>query len=323
MVGKLKLLKCCGEEMIRKIVMNLFLCCLCFISCAAQDYFANPSKNLFVNDDQIELMEHVTRTLHTPVFNAANPVLPPEKPWEGSVILQPGTVIYDEEDHIFKMWYNSLATRSKPDIHEFVCYATSTDGIHWTRPDLGLVEFHGSKDNNIVLQWTSWTLSVIKDAYASDPSRRYKLAYWNNYDRETKGMWVAFSPDGIHWSPEEHNPVVPMTASGDTFSVMQDPATHKFWLYHKSVIMPIRKVSRFVSDDFVHWKDDEHCAGTRWDETSPIQSFMGFPLFRTEISILDSYGCFTLIRNSWMFNWYPVAMARPGIEVFIGACFSH
>jgi len=99
--------------MMRKDVTKLFLCVLCFVRCAAQDYFANPSKNLFVDDDQIELKEHVTRTLHTPVFSAANPVLPPEKPWEGSVILQPGTVIYDEQEHIFKMWYNSLATRSK------------------------------------------------------------------------------------------------------------------------------------------------------------------------------------------------------------------
>lgn len=243
--------------MIRKIVMIAFIGGFCSMSCAAQDYFANPSKKLFVDDDQIESMDHVTRTLHTPAFNAANPVLTPEKPWEGSVILQPGTVIYDEEEHIFKMWYNSLATRSKPDIHEFVCYATSTDGIHWTRPDLGLVDFHGSKHNNIVLKWASWTLSVIKDAYASDPSRRYKLAYWNNFDRQTKGMWVAFSPDGVHWAQEENNPVIPMSASGDTFSVMQDPVTHKFLLYHKSVIMPIRKVSRLVSDDFVHWKDDE------------------------------------------------------------------
>ncbi len=241
----------------RRIIVNLLLSGACIASCGAQDYFANPSKSLFVDDEQIEHMEHVIRTLHNPAFSNANPVLTPEKPWEGSVILQPGTVIYDTQEHIFKMWYNSLATVSKPDIEEFVCYATSTDGIHWKRPNLGLVEFHGSKDNNIIFKWASWTVSVIKDIYAADPSKRYKLAYWNNYDQETKGMWVAFSPDGIHWTQEEHNPVVPMSASGDTFSVMQDPVTHKFWLYHKSVIMPIRKVSRLVSDDFVHWKDDE------------------------------------------------------------------
>src|ERR1700678_2715964 len=158
----------CGEEMMRNTVLAVFLCVFCVAGCAAQDYFANPSKSLFVDDDQIELMEHVTRTLHTPSFSAANPVLPPDKPWEGSVILQPGTVIYDKEEHIFKMWYNSLATRSKPDVEEFVCYATSTDGIHWTRPNLGIVEFRGSKDKNIVLKWPSWPLSEIKDTSALD-----------------------------------------------------------------------------------------------------------------------------------------------------------
>ena len=33
----------------------------------------------------------------------------------------------------------------------FLCYATSRDGVHWERPELGLVEFGGSKANNIVL----------------------------------------------------------------------------------------------------------------------------------------------------------------------------
>ena len=31
------------------------------------------------------------------------------------------------------------------------CYAESKDGIHWKKPELGLVEFNGSKANNIVM----------------------------------------------------------------------------------------------------------------------------------------------------------------------------
>ena len=34
----------------------------------------------------------------------------------------------------------------------YACYAESRDGIRWTKPDLGLVEFQGSTRNNIV--WT-------------------------------------------------------------------------------------------------------------------------------------------------------------------------
>ena len=34
--------------------------------------------------------------------------------------------------------------------HDLTCYAESRDGIHWTRPELGLFAFKGSKANNIV-----------------------------------------------------------------------------------------------------------------------------------------------------------------------------
>jgi hypothetical protein len=169
--------------------------------------------------------------------------------------LQPGTVIYDSEEQIFKIWYNSLPTVAKPDVEQYLCYATSRDGIAWEKPNLGLVEFKGSKANNIFLKWSNWTHSVIKDLHDSDASRRYKIAYWQTEDRGRCGIWVAFSPDGIRWTDYPSNPVVPCAATGDTFSVMQDPETRQFLLYHKSIIRPIRKVARLVSDDFVHWRD--------------------------------------------------------------------
>ena len=43
-----------------------------------------------------------------------------------------------------------------------LCYAESRDGLEWEKPELGLVEFDGSKRNNIVgedfkLAYVSWT----------------------------------------------------------------------------------------------------------------------------------------------------------------------
>jgi hypothetical protein len=228
---------------------------------------ADKGKSLFVDDIQTDSMQKVIRTLHVPARADENPVLKPDMPWEGSLILQPGSVIYDQDEHIFKMWYNSFATASKPDIQQLLLYATSKDGIHWERPQLNIVDFHGSKANNAFLSWCSWNHSVIKDDSDPDPSKRYKIAYWNWKTTGKEGVWVAFSPDGIHWKVYENNPVIPMAASGDTFSVMQDPATHEFWMYHKSAISSqpasvfggasLRKVARVVSKDFVHWKDDE------------------------------------------------------------------
>jgi len=42
----------------------------------------------------------------------------------------------------YHMWYAS---------HPGFCYARSKDGIKWEKPSLGLAEFEGSRDNNIVL----------------------------------------------------------------------------------------------------------------------------------------------------------------------------
>ncbi len=214
---------------------------------------------LFVDDFLIDRMERVTRGLHYPERAPENPIMKPDQPWEGTVILQPGTVLYDQEEHLFKMWYNTLPVKDKPDIEEFICYAVSKDGVHWDKPALGIVEFHGSAANNILLKWCYWNISVLKDAREQDQSKRYKMAYWNWHDRARRaaGIWVAFSSDGLHWKVDPNSPVVPSTASGDTFEVMQDPVSGRFWLYHKSPMEPLRKVSRLVSDDFVHWRNDE------------------------------------------------------------------
>jgi len=210
---------------------------------------------LFVDDFLVESLDGVVKSLNRPIKHPGNPLIRPDKPWEGYLVLQPGSVIFDEEEQLFKMWYNSLPSTDRPDVEEFLCYATSKDGVTWEKPNLGLVEFRGSKANNIFLKWSAWTHSVIKDSHDTDAGRRYKLAYWQTHDRGRCGVWVAFSPDGVRWTDYPDNPVVPCSATGDTFSAMQDPASKKYLLYHKSTIRPIRKVARLVSDDFIHWKD--------------------------------------------------------------------
>jgi hypothetical protein len=41
----------------------------------------------------------------------------------------------------------------------FLCLARSVDGQTWTKPKLGLVEFAGSKDNNIVIDMGGLTVN--------------------------------------------------------------------------------------------------------------------------------------------------------------------
>ena len=64
------------------------------------------------------------------------------------------TIIQDEGK--YKCWYGFLPLKrsSKPPLHQFnqhMCYAESTDGFKWTKPNLGLFEYEGSRNNNIVM----------------------------------------------------------------------------------------------------------------------------------------------------------------------------
>ena len=212
--------------------------------------------NLFVDDFLVERLDKVWRSLGRGRKPAENPIIKPDRPWEGYLVLQPGSVIYEPDQGIFQMWYDTLPRKGNSDIQQFVCYATSKDGIHWEKPELNHIEFRGSKANNIVLRWNNWNHSVIRDPEDPDPNRLYKMLYWQTNEREKCGIWAAFSPNGIHWIDFEKNPVVPCWATGDTFAVMKDPVSRKYWLYHKTSPGGPRKVSRLVSEDFIHWRDD-------------------------------------------------------------------
>ena len=47
-----------------------------------------------------------------------------------------GSVIYDKEENIFKMWYLGDAGDSREYFEKryFICYAISSDGIRWEKP---------------------------------------------------------------------------------------------------------------------------------------------------------------------------------------------
>lgn len=217
---------------------------------------------IFLDDFLIQRSEGVWRSVNHPKKFAGNPVIKPDRPWEGYLILQPGTVLFDKAEGKFKMWYLAAPSKWRPPSKGgswddcFLCYATSEDGLAWEKPDLGLTEFRGSRANNIILTKVNWDHCLVEDKNDPDSSKRYKLLYWQSWDKEHCGIWTAFSSDGIHWQNPLTYPSVPCSATSDTFSVMRDPVSKQYFLFHKTVLGRIRKVSRLVSDDLINWRDD-------------------------------------------------------------------
>src|SRR5690606_10979930 len=111
-------------------------------------------------------------------------VLVHDEPWEGS-----GSGFYSifKDGEKYRMYYKAwqhTASKDGSTVHPSYCaYAESTDGINWHKPNLGVVEFNGTKNNNIVL--TSGKISgfnlhaglpaVFKDSNPGVPNdERYK-----------------------------------------------------------------------------------------------------------------------------------------------------
>ncbi|MAG37564.1 MAG: hypothetical protein CL878_15110 [Dehalococcoidia bacterium] len=116
-----------------------------------------------------------------------------------------GTVIPIED--ALHMWYMGSGSVDGPREYR-ACYAISRDGVHWVRPALGLVEYNGSRANNLIdFREGRAGLAAFPILYEPDdpdPDRRFKVAFeCGEYQAKVS---VAFSPDGLRWTESPHNP---------------------------------------------------------------------------------------------------------------------
>src|ERR1043166_7737626 len=83
-----------------------------------------------------------------------------------------GSVLYDPQAKLYKMWYEDVA-----DGAGWIYYAESKNGKTWTKPNLGLVAVSGSKTNNCIIDHAELP-KVFLDPNDFDPAGRMKMALW-------------------------------------------------------------------------------------------------------------------------------------------------
>ncbi len=188
---------------------------------------------LFVDDGVIAGKENVTRTYHAFEKHPGNPVLVPDKPWEGHTAYVYGTVLPGEDGAGYRMWYHAWDGKEYRNL-----YATSLDGLHWTKPELGLIEYAGNTRNNILFRRTQedHNPQLIYTPWENDSTRRYKLMNWD-YGRTppaniVSGYYGACSPDGIHWTDVPKNPVL-RDPGGDVGNFVYDAHAQRYIGYPK------------------------------------------------------------------------------------------
>ena len=110
---------------------------------------------------------------------------------------------------------------------EVTRYCESRDGVHWTKPKLGLHEMDGSKENNVILHESPFchNFSPLLDTRAGVPAgERFKALAGT-----VKSSLFAFvSGDGIHWRKLRPEPVIPSRAAFP-FIHLFDSQNVAFW----------------------------------------------------------------------------------------------
>ena len=99
-----------------------------------------PFRRLFLDAMVVEKSHGLDLIFHTAEKHSGNPIIRHDKPWEGWGPYLYGTVL--RHDGTLKMWYQVIGKDSAD-----VCYAESRDGLKWVKPELGIVEYKGSKAN--------------------------------------------------------------------------------------------------------------------------------------------------------------------------------
>ena len=181
---------------------------------------------LLIDDLHIERQEGVEPVLCNPV-KEPQPVLKPEKPWEGSSVHLNSAFLYDQEEKLFKLWYAAHDPQAHPELG-YPCrpaYAVSADCRDWQRPNLGLTQWRGNTDNNLVrmppIGGGALLGGMVKDTRETDPQKRYKAMDASRRIRRpeepeiwirgtrlsagklTGGLTLGFSADGLDWRVQD------------------------------------------------------------------------------------------------------------------------
>ena len=240
-------------------------------------------RQLFIDNYIVESLDGVSRKLNQPTKYQANPVLPmipQENPsWDAGMLYCFTTILFDPKDGLHKMWYSLWGAKEQSQI---LAYATSRDGVSWVKPSLGIIEYKGTKDNNIIREGDALETGVFIDPHETDPTRRFKMLY--------QGVRAAYSADGLRWTdynqgkkvifhpPGHDSQSVPywdgrlgryVAIIRDRTGMIKDvrkemvanpwarEVYRKLWGGPKKDRVPenhsLRRVGQVESEDFVHW----------------------------------------------------------------------
>jgi len=182
-----------------------------------------------------------------------------DKPWEGNgssyqSIVKDGDryLFYYHGGHVYVSRENELEPRS----YEILCVAESKDGLLWTRPDIGLVDFKGSRKNNIILVeemveevgGSPAHSATFKDTNPDcPPNELFKMVM---YGTKPHGLYLMVSSDGIQFQLKSKKPFMTYGMFDSQNLAFYDNARSEYRLYHRGYNGEVRDILTCAAKDF-------------------------------------------------------------------------
>ena len=213
------------------------------------DKTVGTNRQLFLDDYRIESSHDLERVVH-PGTKRQLPVIRAEKPWEISAYTYGSAFKIGDK---YKLWYTCYSDVA-PNYH--MCYAESTNGVDWVKPQVGRVAYKEipASQTNIVLQG-SGTIAYNPEAPAD---RTFLLM---KFQGAPNGYYGWKSPNGLDWTPLSPDPLL---LDGDVSQVTYDATRDLYIASIKKRMFTSRtpgiyERSAFVSTskDFLTWTEPQ------------------------------------------------------------------
>ncbi len=216
---------------------------------AAKPVEIGSQRELFVDHHLIERLEGARLALHRP--QPREIVFKFDQPWEG-IYSGYETILKDGDK--FRFYYRGMPEAKHDFDTEVTCVSESTDGIHWTRPKLGVYEVRGTKANNVVLARSRGCHNLapfIDTNPACPPDQRYKAMGGTG----APGLLGFTSADGLRWRQVQEKPVITKGAFDSQNNAFWSVSENQYVCYFRVFRDGKRWIARATSKDFTNWSD--------------------------------------------------------------------
>ncbi|NLO74448.1 MAG: glycoside hydrolase family 32 protein [candidate division WS1 bacterium] len=147
--------------------------------------------------------------------------------------------------------------------------AISDDGIHFTRPELGLYDLGDGARNNVIWQGLqAHNFIPFRDLNPdTDPDRRFKAVGGIGKDN----LYAFYSGDGFHWRLAQEEPLAVPGAFDSANVALWDGVIGKYRLFSRFFEAGRgRAIQSCLSDDFLHWTAP---VPHQYDPDAPVEEF--------------------------------------------------